>query len=79
VGVNLIEGNLTTPRIMGKSLGLHPLWVMLGLMLGALFFGVAGLLVATPVVAVLKVLFGKVQERYLRSELYKGKSATPVS
>jgi len=53
--------------------------VMLGLMLGTLFFGVVGLLVATPVVAVLKVLFGKVQERYLRSELYKGKPATPAS
>jgi predicted PurR-regulated permease PerM len=79
VAVNLIEGNLTTPRIMGKSLGLHPLWVMLGLMLGALFFGFVGLLVATPVVAVLKVLFGKVQERYLASELYKGKPATPPS
>jgi len=79
VGVNLIEGNLTTPRIMGKSLGLHPLWVMLGLMLGALFFGVVGLLVATPVVAVLKVLFGKVQGRYQNSEIYKGKPLPPVS
>ncbi len=71
--INLFEGYVTTSRIMGKSLGLHPLWVMLGLMLGALFFGFVGLLVATPVVAVLKVLFGKVQERYLASELYKGK------
>jgi predicted PurR-regulated permease PerM len=73
VAVNLLEGNLTTPRIMGRSLGLHPLWVMLGLMLGALFFGFVGLLVATPVVAVLKVLWGKVRERYLESEVYRGR------
>jgi len=53
--------------------------VMLGLMLGALFFGVVGLLVATPVVAVLKVLFGKVQGRYQNSEIYKGKPLPPVS
>jgi predicted PurR-regulated permease PerM len=79
VVINLFEGYVTTPRIMGKSLGLHPLWVMLGLMLGALFFGFVGLLVATPIVAVLKVLLGKIQERYLRSELYQGTSGKAVS
>lgn len=68
----LIEGNILTPKLVGDSVGLHPLWIFFALLAGASLFGILGMLLAVPVAAVASVLiaFGILQ--YKGSALYKG-------
>lgn len=54
--IQQVEGHLIAPQVLGKSLGLHPLVVILVLLAGGQFFGIVGLVVAVPVVAVGKIL-----------------------
>ncbi|MFK7840013.1 MAG: AI-2E family transporter [Bdellovibrionales bacterium] len=70
----LIEGNILSPKIVGDSVGLHPLWVFFALLAGGALFGVLGMLLAVPVAAIAGVLlaFGIVQ--YKASPIYNGKS-----
>lgn len=70
--VQFIDGSITGPRIVGGSVGLHPVWVMLALALGSFFFGFVGLLLAVPGAVFVKLLLGAAVERYQRSELYLG-------
>lgn len=51
VVIQLIEGNVLGPRIVGHAVGLHPVASILALVIGAQFFGPFGALLATPVVA----------------------------
>lgn len=55
--INLIEGILVTPKIMGKEMGLHPLTVLVALMVGGQLLGALGLIIAIPVAGILKGLF----------------------
>ncbi|RFB17627.1 AI-2E family transporter [Bacillus sp. HNG] len=54
-GLQFIEGNLLSPMIVGKSLRLHPIVIIAALLLGGEIGGVVGLIIAVPVVAILKV------------------------
>jgi len=54
--VQLIEGMLLTPRIMGEQVGLHPLVVMMALLVGGDLLGIWGMLVAIPITAAGQVL-----------------------
>jgi hypothetical protein len=49
--IQLLEGNVLGPRIVGQAVGLHPVASILALVIGAQFFGPFGALLATPVVA----------------------------
>ncbi len=73
-----IEGNFLSPKIVGDSVGLHPLWVMFALLAGGSLFGIVGMLIAVPVAAVIGVLGGFLVDQYKTSALYekdtKGKS-----
>jgi len=53
--VQLIDGTITGPRVVGGSVGLHPVWVMLALAAGSFFFGFVGLLLAMPAALLLKL------------------------
>jgi predicted PurR-regulated permease PerM len=54
--IQQIENNFLVPRIMGQSLKLHPLFVLVGVVVGTSFAGVLGAFLAAPVLASLKVL-----------------------
>jgi predicted PurR-regulated permease PerM len=54
--VQFIDGNLVQPKVVGESVGLHPVVILLALLLGAGVAGIQGMLFAVPVAAVLKVL-----------------------
>ncbi|WP_251549286.1 AI-2E family transporter [Neobacillus muris] len=54
-GLQFIEGNILSPYIVGKSLHMHPLWIMAALTAGGEIGGILGLILAVPVFAVLKV------------------------
>lgn len=68
----ILEGNIISPNLVGKSVGLHPVWLMFSLAAFGSLFGFAGLLVAVPVAATLGVFFRFGVEQYLASALYRG-------
>jgi predicted PurR-regulated permease PerM len=76
--IQTLEGFVITPRIVGDSLGLSPVWVLIALMVGAELFGFVGVMLALPVSAVLKVLAMHGLRRYRLSSLY-GAQLPPVA
>jgi len=73
--VQNLEGFVLTPRIVGKSVGLHPAVVIVALLIGGDLFGFLGLLVAVPVTACLKVFFDELLELYRGSGLFQREGA----
>jgi len=71
----VIEGNFVTPKLVGEKVGLHPVWVIFGLLAGAALFGFVGVLIAVPVTAVLGVLIRFTIAHYMQSEYYHTGSA----
>lgn len=68
----LLESNIITPKLVGEKVGLHPVWVIFGLLAGAALFGFVGVLIAVPVTAVIGVLTRFAISRYLQSGYYRG-------
>ena len=60
-----IEGNILQPRLVGKSVGLHPVWLMFALFAFGALFGFVGLLIAVPASAAIAVLVRFAISRYL--------------
>lgn len=67
-----VEGNILTPRLVGSSVGLHPVWLIFALAAFGTLFGFVGLLVAVPVAAMIGVLVRFAINQYKDSRLYKG-------
>lgn len=55
LAVNQVYDTLVMPRIVGRKVGLHPLAIMLALLAGGTLFGIAGMFLATPVAAIVKI------------------------
>jgi predicted PurR-regulated permease PerM len=72
-----VEGNILSPNLIGKSVGLHPVWLILALAVFGTLFGFAGLLVAVPVAATLGVIGRFLIGQYLASPLYTGREPPP--
>ena len=69
-----LEGNVITPRLVGNSVGLHPVWLMISLSVFGAIFGFVGLLVAVPVAAAMGVLIRFALAEYKISMLYQGRA-----
>ena len=69
-----VEGNFLTPKLVGGSVGLHPVWVLFALSAFGTLFGFVGMLVAVPVAAVIGVIVRFVIGEYMSGRLYKGRS-----
>lgn len=67
-----IEGNILQPKLVGSSVGLHPVWLMFALLAFGALFGFVGLLIAVPASAAIGVLVRFGLSRYLASPLYQG-------
>jgi len=65
-----IEGNFLSPRLLGKSVGIHSLWILFALFAGGSLLGIVGMLLAVPVAAVIGVLLGFAVIRYKESPYY---------
>ncbi len=61
--VQLLENNFYQPLIMGHTMKLHPVTIMLGLLVFEHFFGVLGMIIATPVIACIKVILTFIDEK----------------
>jgi hypothetical protein len=55
--VQFLEGNIITPNIVGSKVSINPLMAIIGILLGGMLFGLAGLILAMPFIATLKVIF----------------------
>jgi predicted PurR-regulated permease PerM len=67
------EGNILQPRLVGSSVGLHPVWLMFALFAFGALFGFVGMLIAVPAAASVGVLVRFALSRYLDSDLYHGR------
>ena len=67
-----VEGNFLTPKLVGDSVGLHPVWLLFALSAFGTIFGFVGLLVAVPLAAALGVIARFLTSRYRDSALYRG-------
>ncbi|HEX6924988.1 MAG TPA: AI-2E family transporter [Longimicrobiaceae bacterium] len=70
--VQLLDGSVIGPRIVGDSVGLHPVWVILSLSVAGFFFGFVGLLLAIPLAVLIKLLLRTAVDRYQQSPLFLG-------
>lgn len=68
----VVEGNILTPKLVGGSVGLHPVWLLLALSVSGALFGFVGLLVAVPLAAALGVLARFAIGQYRASRLFLG-------
>jgi predicted PurR-regulated permease PerM len=76
--VQMIEGYLLTPYIIGTRLSLHPMAVFLGLLIGGKLFGLLGLILAVPTIAIGKVFFMFLRELYKGSYFYHAGDIHPA-
>lgn len=61
------ENNILAPKIMGDSLGLHPLIVLLSIIVGGGVFGVLGMIFAVPFIAIVKVIYAFIIDKLKKS------------
>lgn len=72
-----LEGNFVTPKLVGESVGLHPVWVIFALLAAGSLFGFTGVMLAVPMAAVIGVLTRFALHRYRQSTLYRQPPADP--
>ena len=69
--VQILDSGIISPRVVGDSVGLHPVWIVLALSVGGFFFGFVGLLISVPAAVGVKLVMVRGLERYRSSELYE--------
>jgi predicted PurR-regulated permease PerM len=70
LGVQMLDGFVITPRIVGGSVGLKPIEVLVTMMAAGTLFGFVGVLLAVPLGAVVKIMIVRATEAYLASRYY---------
>lgn len=78
VAVQSLEGYVLTPRILGGRLNLHPMAVFLGLLIGGKLFGLLGIILSIPAIAIGKVFFKFLRELYQGSHFYHAGDIHPL-
>lgn len=72
---NFLEGYVLQPKLIGSSVGLHPIWLMFALFAFSSLFGLSGTIIAVPVAAALGVLVRFALHCYLASPVYQGEDS----
>jgi predicted PurR-regulated permease PerM len=73
VGVGqFLEGNVLSPKLVGSSVGLHPVWLIFALLAFGSLLGFAGMILAVPAAAAVGVLVRFAARRYKKSALFHG-------
>ena len=68
----IAEGYFLTPYLVGKKVGLHPVWIIFMLLAGGMVAGFLGVLLAVPTAAVLGVFIRHLIKWYQTTDFYKG-------
>ena len=74
----VLEGNVITPKLVGNSIGLHPVWLLFALSVFGSLFGFVGMLLAVPVAAIIGVLIRFGIGQYQDGRLYQGVAGQTV-
>jgi predicted PurR-regulated permease PerM len=69
-----LEGNVLSPKLVGDSIGLHPVWLIFALLAFGSLFGFTGLITAVPFAAAARVILRFAFKRYRESNLYTNTS-----
>lgn len=69
--VQTIEGNIINPIIVGRATDIHPITIVIGLLVFEHYFGIIGMIIATPVIGAIKILFNFFNEKYNLIEMIK--------
>jgi AI-2 transport protein TqsA len=72
-GVQITIGNVLEPKIMGDSLDLHPITILMMLIFWGMLWGIVGMFLATPITAVLKILFERLEHTRPMADLLAGR------
>ncbi|MCB1214180.1 MAG: AI-2E family transporter [Deltaproteobacteria bacterium] len=72
LAIQFILGNVVEPKLVGKSLGLHPITILLFLMFWGFVWGLAGLFLAVPLTAVLKIILSRLESTQKLAKLMAG-------
>lgn len=67
--VQQLEGNIISPKLMGDSVGLHPLWIVFALLAGGEIAGFWGMFLAVPLAAVFRVVFNHIYFRLVSNKV----------
>jgi predicted PurR-regulated permease PerM len=70
---NMLESLVLSPKLLGNSVGLHPVWVIFALLAGGHIAGILGMLVAVPIAAIVSELLPLAVHLWRQSSLFKGK------
>ncbi len=76
--VQVVIGNFIDPRVMGESLDLHPVTILIALIFWGMIWGLVGMLLAVPLVAILKLLFERLEITAPLGNLLAGRLGTPA-
>ncbi|MDB4494478.1 AI-2E family transporter [Pseudomonadales bacterium] len=71
--IQLISGNVVEPKIMGNSSDLHPVTILVGLMFWGMMWGIIGMFLATPIMAALKIILGRIEGTKSIADLMAGR------
>lgn len=74
-----LEGNVLVPKLVGEKVGLHPAWVIFGMLAGGVLLGFVGVLLAVPISAVIGVWVRFAIEHYRTSQIYSGDDAVEAA
>jgi len=61
VVIHAIDGNIIMPRVVGSKVKINSLIVIIGLVIGEMLWGIAGMLLTIPVLAIMKIIFDRVE------------------
>jgi predicted PurR-regulated permease PerM len=68
--VQIMDGQITGPRIVGGSVGLHPVWMMVSVLVFGSLLGFVGMFLAVPLAALVKMTVVRLVPVYQRSAVY---------
>jgi predicted PurR-regulated permease PerM len=77
--IQLVEGYILTPRVVGGKIGLNPVWVIIAFMVFSTYFGILGAVLAMPLAAILKVVILEGVDAYRKSAFFAGDSSSGSS
>jgi predicted PurR-regulated permease PerM len=75
--IQFLDSYVVAPRVVGKRVGLHPAVILLAVLAFPIYFGVVGVLIAVPAVAVLSVFLRRLDAAYRRTDFYAGRPGPP--
>ena len=71
--IQLVMGNVVEPKVIGDSLDLHPVVILMALVVWGMLWGVVGMLLATPMTAVAKILLARMEHTAPIANLLAGR------